>query len=203
MNKKTHFYVFRHGQTDWNAQKRFQGHTDIPLNESGRSQALELAEKIKRLSPQVVLSSDLSRALETAKIATSHLQLPFHVSEKLRETLIGEPEGMLRDDIITKYGSEFFDKWASMDPQYMDYAFPGGQSKREHQIQLISELKNFAHSNHDIDHVAVSTHGGALLRIVHYCHNAPFDPVPITNCILYHVYYDLSDGLWHFVGEIR
>ena len=96
-------YIFRHGETDWNRERRFQGHTDVPLNLKGREQALELKSHLQRLNPEIILSSDLSRALETAKIASEGMSIPIHISESLREARLGAPEGMLRDEILKKY----------------------------------------------------------------------------------------------------
>ena len=61
-------YLVRHGQTDWNIEKKTQGHTDIPLNGTGKRQAEELAEKIADLKIDRIISSDLLRARETAEI---------------------------------------------------------------------------------------------------------------------------------------
>ena len=61
-------YLVRHGQTDWNLKKKLQGHTDISLNESGRMQAREIAEKISKCKITRIICSDLARAKETAEI---------------------------------------------------------------------------------------------------------------------------------------
>lgn len=61
-------YLVRHGQTDWNIEHRIQGQTDVPLNATGRAQAVELSEKLSNFNIQKIISSDLSRAKETAEI---------------------------------------------------------------------------------------------------------------------------------------
>src|SRR5271167_231879 len=65
------FYIVRHGQTDWNVEKRIQGCTDIPLNDRGREQAFELGKKLKDVDFAFCFSSDLQRAAETARIILS------------------------------------------------------------------------------------------------------------------------------------
>ena len=87
------FWLVRHGQTDWNVQRRYQGHTDIPLNALGRAQALELAEGINGSQIAAIYSSDLSRALETAGILAQHTQSPVTPDRRLREIAMGKWEG--------------------------------------------------------------------------------------------------------------
>ena len=65
-------YIIRHGQTDWNAEGKNQGHTDIEINETGKKQALEIKEKLSGINFDYVFSSPLKRAYETASIITSH-----------------------------------------------------------------------------------------------------------------------------------
>jgi broad specificity phosphatase PhoE len=64
----TNYCLFRHGETDWNKEKRFMGQTDIPLNNVGKEQAINLAERLKELSLIELHSSDLQRTKETAQI---------------------------------------------------------------------------------------------------------------------------------------
>ena len=68
---KKEFFLFRHGQTDWNLKKRCQGHTDIPLNKNGIKEAEELSIKLESTPLQVIYSSDLKRAVETAEVISA------------------------------------------------------------------------------------------------------------------------------------
>lgn len=72
----TNYYLFRHGETDWNKEKRFMGQTDIPLNNVGKEQAINLAERLKELSLIELHSSDLQRTKETAQIIMSEKHPP-------------------------------------------------------------------------------------------------------------------------------
>ena len=86
-------YVMRHGETDWNASLRMQGHQDIPLNEAGLAQARAVAPSVARLRPDVVVSSDLQRTLVTAHVIADLIGQPVISDARLRETLLGEWEG--------------------------------------------------------------------------------------------------------------
>lgn len=85
--------LLRHGQTDWNAQMRFQGCMDIPLNERGIRQAAMTTDRITEWAPEEIYVSPLKRALATAVIATDGKQSSFHVMEDLREVGFGDWEG--------------------------------------------------------------------------------------------------------------
>lgn len=87
------FYVVRHGQTQWNVEKRMQGHQDSPLTELGLSQAKELAQVFKDIHFSHVFSSDLLRAKRTAEIIVKDKQLAVLATELLREKSFGQYEG--------------------------------------------------------------------------------------------------------------
>ncbi|HUS29085.1 MAG TPA: histidine phosphatase family protein [Kofleriaceae bacterium] len=97
-------YLARHGETEWNAIGRLQGHTDVPLNERGRQQARELAAAVRTLGIGSVITSDLARARETGAIIAGELGLgePRVVAE-LRERRIGVFEGLTRDECMVRY----------------------------------------------------------------------------------------------------
>jgi len=92
-------YLVRHGETDWNAAERWQGHTDIPLNATGRAQARALAQTLRSLGFAGVVASDLSRAQETAHIVAAELGLRVaYVDAALRERSFGCFEGLTREE---------------------------------------------------------------------------------------------------------
>lgn len=100
--------LVRHGQTDWNLGRRIQGSTDIPLNDTGRAQALETAVALRAevRGDTIVVASDLSRASETAEIIAAELGLAApRLYPELRERSYGEAEGMLIDDVPGRFGS--------------------------------------------------------------------------------------------------
>jgi broad specificity phosphatase PhoE len=85
--------LWRHGQTDWNVENRFQGHSDIPLNTVGHYQAKQAARVLRDLEPTKIISSDLGRALATAEALATVTGLEIVVDQRLRETNGGQWEG--------------------------------------------------------------------------------------------------------------
>ena len=91
--------LWRHGQTDWNVANKFQGHTDIPLNSVGEYQVKHAARLVVDMKPTAIISSDLSRAHNTAKALADLNGLPIHVDARLRETNCGKWEGLTGEEI--------------------------------------------------------------------------------------------------------
>ena len=101
----TRLALTRHGQTDWNAAKRLQGSTDIPLNEIGRQQAVDQANRLEANDWDGVVTSPLSRAAETAEIIARELGIPLEGSyPDLIERAYGEGEGMVVDEALERWG---------------------------------------------------------------------------------------------------
>lgn len=94
-------YVVRHGKTEWNLEHRCQGISDIPLAKEGRDAALELQPLVLDLGIDVVISSPLSRAIDTAKILTNGT-IPINIDDRLTERNWGMNEGMVVDEIDQK-----------------------------------------------------------------------------------------------------
>lgn len=98
------FVLIRHCLTDWNEQGRWQGRTDIPLNDTGRSQARDFAIILKERSISHIVSSPLQRAFETASIIGSHLSVPVTQEEALVECSFGTLEGLTKKQMATELG---------------------------------------------------------------------------------------------------
>lgn len=99
-------YFIRHGETDWNAQSRYQGQADIPINEKGRAQAKRNGERLRRLLPRIAevdyIASPLGRARETMQIVRTELGLDpsdFHLEDRLKEVHYGDWQGTLLSDL--------------------------------------------------------------------------------------------------------
>lgn len=123
----------RHGETDDNRQPlRFQGWRDTPLNDTGRRQAAELAERVAGLGVRALWSSDLIRARETAEIVGAGLGLEVRLDARLREANRGLWEGRLFDD-VAREEPERFAAWMQAGDQWR---FPGGESLREQQDRV-------------------------------------------------------------------
>lgn len=102
----TRLVVWRHGNTDWNAAARVQGQTDVPLNDLGRRQAADAAELLVRLRPAAIVTSDLSRAAETAAALGLLTGLPVGTDERLRERHFGEWQGHTMAEIAAQRPEE-------------------------------------------------------------------------------------------------
>lgn len=90
---------WRHGRTDWNAAGRFQGQTDIPLNEEGHRQAQQAARRLASLAPSAIVASDLGRTRSTAEALAAVTGLPVRLDSGLRETNAGDWQGHTFDAI--------------------------------------------------------------------------------------------------------
>jgi broad specificity phosphatase PhoE len=131
----------RHGETDDNRQPiRFQGFRDTPLNDTGRAQAAELAERVAALADPVrsLWASDLSRARETAEIVGARIGLEPRLDPRLREANRGEWEGHLFID-IKRFDPARFEAWMRAGASWR---FPGGESLQEQQDRVTAALSD-------------------------------------------------------------
>ncbi|OEJ31961.1 histidine phosphatase family protein [Streptomyces subrutilus] len=99
--------LWRHGQTAWNLERRFQGSTDIELTEAGVAQARRSARLLASLKPDAIVASDLRRAAATAAELASVTGLTVTHDAALRETYAGEWQGLTHDEILGKYGEQY------------------------------------------------------------------------------------------------
>lgn len=153
----------RHGQTDWNLEQRFQGQSDIPLNETGRKQAQALAERLSAESFNAVYSSDLQRAAETADIITqmSGYKPDLHPDARLREVNFGDWEGLTYAEIQTKYPDEL----AAWEKDLYKTAPPNGETLEELAIRVQSMLDDLR-KKHDRQNILIVAHGGVLQTLI-------------------------------------
>jgi broad specificity phosphatase PhoE len=98
--------LWRHGRTPWNAEHRFQGHSDVPLDSVGREQAREAARYLAVMHPVAIFSSDLTRAVETASFLAELTGLPLQIEKDLRERGGGAWEGLTDTEIRARYPAE-------------------------------------------------------------------------------------------------
>ncbi|MEV7283940.1 histidine phosphatase family protein [Streptomyces sp. NPDC093252] len=99
--------LWRHGQTSWNVERRFQGTTDVDLTETGLHQARRAARLLASLGPHAIVASDLKRASDTAAELAALTGLPITRDEALRETYAGVWQGLTHEEIIDRYGDEY------------------------------------------------------------------------------------------------
>ena len=202
MHRK-HFYIFRHGETDWNAEGRFQGHIDIPLNEQGRAQARKLMDVLKPSGMQAVLSSDLSRALETAQIVAAGLGIPVFSEVGLREAHLGEAQGMTYEEIRIRFGEDVLGRWRSDFPTDADVSYPGGETGAEVMARVFATVERFALDprNSAYSQIGISCHGGVIRRMMQRIRPPGSPPVKIPNTVLYRLVWDPLTGEWQIFGS--
>jgi broad specificity phosphatase PhoE len=147
------FYLVRHGETEWNAENRLCGQSDIPLSEAGRRQAKRLAGRLKSILFERLYSSPLRRAIETANLISEVIGLEPIVDERLIELDYGEWEGKTLAEIV-KNDPKTFRAW-NADPS--EVAPPGGESGLEAQQRVVPFL-DFLAARHRQRDVAVVLH---------------------------------------------
>ncbi|MCM0678529.1 histidine phosphatase family protein [Micromonospora phytophila] len=111
----TRLLIWRHGNTDWNAASRVQGQTDVPLNDLGREQAHAAAPLLAALRPDAIVSSDLSRAADTAGALAALTGLPVRTDPRLRERHFGRWQGLLLSEVEQRFPDEYA-RWRAGDP---------------------------------------------------------------------------------------
>lgn len=195
-------FIFRHGETDWNLQRRLQGNTDIPLNQTGRSQAAKLTDFFRLNPVDIFLSSDLSRARETAEIAKGELDVSVVLDPGLRETNLGQAEGLTHPEIIERFGAHAWEAWYDIGPNGGHFRFPGGETKTEHLQRVLGSLERFLReTNHS--RIGVASHGGVIRRLIHHLRPELTDPVMVSNCSVYELGFDVMSGLWSVDLEVK
>lgn len=116
--------ILRHGETEWNREERFRGMADLPLTENGLQQAKYAAERIAPLKPQVIYSSPLRRATQTAGAVGKALGLPVNIDEDLKDIDYGLWQGLTLTEAYRRYRKEY-QQWLHS-PQMVN--FPQGES---------------------------------------------------------------------------
>jgi len=163
----TRFFLVRHGETEWNKNRIIQGVSDIPLNDTGRAQAAAVGDILAAHRFDLLVSSPLSRAMETATIIATRLGMPAPlVVGDLVERNYGEAEGSSGLDLDIRYpdGAEV----------------PGRESREEVTTRVVRVLNDLAIRHPEADILAVA-HGGVIRSVVEYA--APgLHKEPITNC---------------------
>ncbi|MEW6085757.1 MAG: alpha-ribazole phosphatase [Chloroflexota bacterium] len=153
--------LIRHGQTDWNLNHRFQGHSDVPLNETGRRQAGQLAERLTSFNFDAVYSSDLSRAQETAEIIAVSHQLPVTTDLRWRELSFGKWEGLMYPEIQLE-ARDLLAQWET-DPEHIPP--PDGETLGQLAARVGFGMSALL-AKHEQDTVVLVAHGGSLQVLI-------------------------------------
>ena len=173
-------YLTRHGETDYNAEGRYAGRTDLALNETGVKQAEELVKNVEGLKLDAVVTSPLLRARQTAEIVSAALGIPYSVYENLTERNMGVFEGMKVDEARELY-PELWKRIRAGDP---DARTGGGETLRQ-----VCDRVDFA-----MEHIQRDFKDKTILLICHvfvtqavhrYCHKLPIEEMSdfiMKNC---------------------
>ncbi|MFD9339275.1 histidine phosphatase family protein [Streptomyces sp. NPDC060028] len=149
--------LWRHGQTSWNLERRFQGSTDIELTQTGVAQARRAARLLASLKPDAIIASDLRRASATAAELAAVTGLPVTHSAALRETYAGEWQGLTHDEIVKKYGEQYA-AWKRGEPVRRG----GGELETEVADRAAPVVLSYADRLPESGTLVVVSHGGAI-----------------------------------------
>jgi probable phosphoglycerate mutase len=151
----TTILLARHGETDWNSDRRWQGWADQPLNEVGRAQARELGASLADRGIDAVYSSDLLRAAQTARIVAETLGLTVTVDRGLREVDVGDWSGRVHSD-IEALDPEGYERW-----QNGGKGWNGGESYEQMGERVVAAILRIA-LQHPGQSLLIVTHGGSI-----------------------------------------
>ena len=184
----TRFVILRHGETEWNVASRIQGHTDSELTALGRRQAQALGKRMAGEPFDVLVSSDLGRAYNTAGCVSARTGHPIVKDVRLRERSFGVAEGLTYGELDHQF-PDAFSRVRETDP---DFQIPGGESRRQFQDRVKAAFESLA-AEHLGKRVVIVCHGGvlaALYRVMHGIAVSAPHPIPIANASFNAVAYD-------------
>jgi probable phosphoglycerate mutase len=175
----TRVIVIRHGETEWNVAKRIQGHGNSPLTAAGVEQAGALARRLALEKFDMLISSDLGRALQTAQCIAELSPHGVVADPRFRERNFGAGEGLTYDEIDRLY-PDAFSRVREVDP---DYAIPGGETRRQFHERVAVAFESVVRE-HAGKAVVVVAHGGVLATFYRYVHDIGLEAphaIPIAN----------------------
>ena len=189
--------LWRHGRTTWNAQSRFQGSTDVPLDEVGFLQAERAARDLATLTPHRIVSSDLQRARVTAEALAALMGLPVETDPDLRETYAGRWQGLVRDEIVATDG-DTFTRWLDGE----DVRPGGGETRTEVGARVSAAVRRHAAGLPAGGTLVVASHGGAVRACIGTLLGLPLEHWTalggLVNCA-WSVLEEQPDGRWRLV----
>lgn len=165
-----HLYIIRHGETEWNTEKRMQGRLDSDLTEKGRNDAQLLGERLKDTVFERIISSPSQRTLDTAKHICGKRDIPIETDERLMEIALGAWQGKTEDEIKELFPSQYDLYWNQ--PHMYENA------EGERFIDVMDRVASFLEELIDttpLGNVLVVTHGVVLKTLYLLCRNASID----------------------------
>lgn len=162
--------LVRHGETGWNSTGRFQGHSNPSLNEKGETQAQEIAQQLAGEDVERIISSDLDRALETARMIARDHHLSLMMEPLWRELNFGGWEGLTLTEIQSRFPQQCTE-WMQ-DPWVV--RIPGGETVEELKLRVIEAWNRMVEDLPAVNTVVIVAHGGPLRILM--CHLTGTDP---------------------------
>ena len=152
------FYIFRHGQSTYNVAGRTQGQTnDSVLTEQGKEQAVLVGEKLKNKGIDIIVTSPLKRAMQTAELANQALNVPVETDEHFIEVNVGVVEGLHYTEIRDKF-PDIFEKMHIPGTEFENVCYPEGETRKQVRERVFAGLEMWAQKP-NYKTVAVSSHG--------------------------------------------
>jgi probable phosphoglycerate mutase len=164
----THLFAIRHGETEWNSEGRFQGHLNSQLNREGLTQAHALGARLAKERFDLLLSSDLGRALQTAGAIAMSTGHEIVIEPRLRERNMGVFQGLTPAEVESRYPGEYA-RFRTNDP---DYVIPEGESMRQLFERCVACVAELAQRHAGMTLAAV-THGGVLAMLYRHAKAMP------------------------------
>lgn len=149
--------LWRHGRTEWNASGRFQGQTDVALDDVGHEQARDAAARLAALDPELLVSSDLQRAQETMSALSRLVELDVELDSRLRETYAGEWQGCTSAEIAERWPDDY-KLWRGGDPLLR---VGGGETRQEVAERMFAAVTHAAARLPEDGLAVLTSHGGA------------------------------------------
>jgi probable phosphoglycerate mutase len=165
----THFVVVRHGETHWNLEARIQGHGDSALTERGLAQAGAIARRLAGEAFDVLVSSDLGRAMQTAQAVGATLDRKIVADARFRERNFGTCEGITYPELHERFPDAFGRHLQDNNP---DFRIPGAETRREFYARIAGAFEALA-GEHPGERVLVVCHGGVLAALFRHIHGIP------------------------------
>lgn len=199
-------YLVRHGETDWNIQGKYQGFTDVPLNERGLAQAKACAEAMKEFQIDRIISSDLSRAQVTAESINAYHHAPLKVDSRIREVNFGDWETLHIDEIDARWPGMIWNMYRHPETT----ALPNGETFQEVQDRAWEALSDEIADAEDGQSILVVCHGGTIRTLLcklihlplHYTWNFSQGNTAI-NCIAYYGMGDNDHNTISFLNDTK
>jgi broad specificity phosphatase PhoE len=190
--------LLRHARTAWNAERRFQGQADPPLDDVGRSQAYEVAPLIAALRPDLLISSDSARAMQTAAVVGEVTGLPVRAEPRLRERGLGHWEGLTREEVAVAYPDEYADWVAGR-----DVSRRGGETREAVAERALAAFTDLP----EVPIAVLVTHSATAMALTNALLGIPQEvhPLgPLANCHWTELYLEASDAhpsAWRLRGH--